>query len=431
MKKKMNKKKLEILLSQYIDGMLSEQEARKVESLLTADTVASQRVEELKRLKALLASKQKLTPDIGFWTRFSVALEETRRDERSFLPFPRKYIPVITLLTTVLVVAVGVIVIQNRTKFLQFFTEKSQTVQEVYNKDLLQGTLLPLFSKVDKDHALQFSLFGTLSLDDKSETGLRVDEQSEKGYRIEVGKDFKRKAKSVTFDHFIAEVKPTNEQRKIIDSLLELTGRRIESSVLIGENNTMAIAPDLPKLNKIMVTNIASCLEPRQQIRFERLLEANDAPYTVKRKTMTGAKRNRFFQSIPISPRDDRFVVITEDTMIYSQIHIDFDSLRRQMEEDFAPIRIRREAMLKRMMTREFRRMQRNTTSSPPVQVIGGEEFFSIEITNQGEEYEPQQMHVVIQPRARKQVLMQGMPNRSIQIRVWKDTASFSDTLQK
>jgi hypothetical protein len=283
---------------------------------------------------------------------------------------------------------------------------------------------MPLFSKVDKERALQFSLFGTLQLDDKSETALRVDEQSEKGYRIEVGNNSKSKTKSVTFDRFVAEVKPSAHQKKIIDSLLELTGRRIESSVLIGENNTMAIAPDLPKLNRIMVTNIASCLEPLQRVSFERLLEANNAPYTVTASTVPQGKAGNIFQRIPKFPQGDCFVIITPDTMMYSQIHIDFDSLRRQVEGNFVASEIRRAAMLKKIMAREFQRLPRNVPFPTQDRIFNGEEFFSVEINVPGEEDNQQQMHVVVQPRFRKQILVPEMSKHSTHMRIGKDTAS-------
>ncbi len=422
--KKMNEQKLDALLSQYVDGVLSEQEAQQVESLLAVDTSAKQKVVELKNLKRLLALQPKLNPDIGFWTRFSVAMEEQKEEEHNLLPFPRKFIPAITVMATAIVVIIGTLVIQNRIQLKQFLSTKSQAVREVYEKNILQGSLLPLFSKVDKEHALQFSLFGTLALDDKSKTELRVDEQSKKGYRIEVGKDSKNKAKPMTFNHFLAEVKPTSGQKHLIDSLLELTGRRIESSVLIGENNTMAIAPDLPNLNRLMVTNIAACLEPNQRVQFERLLEANDAPYTVTAQSVPARKGDRIFQNIPQSPRDNRFVIITPDTMMYSQLHIDFDSLRRHMEENVVMFELRREAMLKRMIAREFQHAPRNLPWPQPVQSFGNEEFFSVEINVPVEEIEQQQMRVIIQPRIRKQILQTAAPNHSIQVRTWRDTAS-------
>ncbi|MGD0038320.1 MAG: hypothetical protein ABSC53_13625 [Bacteroidota bacterium] len=424
--KKMKEQKLDALLSQYIDGALSEKEAQQVESLLAEDESVRKHVAELKNLKILLASQPKLNPNIGFWTRFAVAMEEQKEEERNLLPFPRKFLPAISIMVTAVVVVVGTLVIQNRMQFVQFFSEKSQAVKEVYKNKILQGSLLPLFSKVDKERALQFSLFGTLQLDDKSETALRVDEQSEKGYRIEVGNNLKNKTKSVTFDRFVSEVKPSAKQKKIIDSLLDLTGRRIETSVLIGENNTMAIAPDLPKLNRLMVTNIASCLEPLQRVNFERLLEANNAPYTVTVRSVPAGKAGNYFQRIPKFPQSDRFVIITPDTMMYSQIHINFDSLRRQVEENFAVAEVRREAMLKKIMAKGFQRIPRNVQFSTPDQFFSGEEFFSVEINVPSEEDNQQPMRVVVQPRFRKQFLPPEIRNHSTQMRIWKDTTSIN-----
>jgi len=422
--KKINEKQMDQLLSQYIDGRLTENELQKVESLLSQDMSAQRRLKELKQLKDLLISKTKLTPDIGFWTRFSDVLEQPKKDENNFLPFKRKFVPVMSAAAAVVAVVVVILVFQNRIQLLNYFTEKSQVVKEVYEKNRLQGQLLPLFSKVDKDRALQFSLFGTLPFDDNSKAELRVDEQSKKGYRIEVGKDLKNKTKPVTFDHFLAEVKPTSKQKQLIDSLLELTSRRIESSVLIGENDVVAIAPDFPNINKMMVTNIAACLEPNQRIQLERLLEANDAPYTISVQSGSVISDDHIFQSIPQSPRDNRFVIITPDTMMYSQLYIDFDSLRKQMEENFIAFKLRREEMLKRMMGKEFQRMQRNVPYSQPVQSFGNEELFNVEINVPAEEIDQQQMHVLIQPRIRKRIIKTTTPNHSIEMRVLSDTTS-------
>jgi hypothetical protein len=189
--------------------------------------------------------------------------------------------------------------------------------------------------------------------------------------------------------------------------------------VLIGENNTMAIAPDLPRLNKLMVTNIASCLEAPQRVRLERLLEANDAPYSVTEKSIPLRNVIPEVPRIPHIPHGNNFVIITPDTTMVSQIHIDFDSLRRRMEEDLAKISMRREAILKRMMTREFQHIQRNFTPPP---MPGNDEFFSVEINIPGKEVEQQQMRVVIQPRLRKQLIMSHSQSRPIHIAVSQDT---------
>jgi hypothetical protein len=422
--KKRNEQQRDVLLSQYVDGTLSEQEIRDIESILSIDSSARKKIEELKSLKKLLVEKEKLEPDMGFWTRCEIALEERRKEERSFLPFSSKYNPAMSVSIAAVILIAGALVMQNRMQVVNFFTEKSQAFRNVYEKNILQGQLLPLFTKVDKDRALQFSLLGTLALDDTSKTELRVDEQSKKGYRIEVGKDSQNKKKTITFDRFLAEVQPTAEQKILIDSMLELTGKRIESSVFIGENNTIAISPDLPKLNKLMVTNIASCLEPNQRIHFERLLEAHDGPYTVASNNVVIRKGNPLFQKIPQSPHGDDFVIITPDTMIYSQIHVNFDSLRHRMEENMIAFELRREAMLKRIQARHFQRMAKDMLVPPSEQSQGKEEYFSVEIHSSNDENEQQQMRVIVAPRIRKQIFEPGKTSHPLQVRVWRDTLS-------
>jgi len=427
--KQMVQEQWELLFSQYVDGVLSKEDQTLVEERLKSDTSAQKYVEELRRLKLLLASKEKLTPDIGFATRLSVALEDQKKEEHNLLPFSRKYMPAVTALAAIVLVVTGVFVNRNRTQFSQFFTEKSQVVRDVYEKNVVQGNLLPFFSKVNKDQALQFSLFGSLSLDDKTETALRVDEQAKKGYRIEVGKDSKRKTKSMTFNKFLAEVQPTVDQRKIIDSLLELTGKRIESSVLMGENNSLAIAPDLPKLNKVMLTNIASCLEPVQRVRFERMLEAHDAPYSVAGQTAPSLKREQILNNIPHMPTGDRFVIITPDTTMMSQLHIDIEGLRKQMEENMVMVELRRNAMLKNMITRKFQHMQQNTPVPTIVGMPSEDEFFSVEINMQGEDSGQQQMHIVVQPRLRRQVIVPQSRGHQIEVRTQIEQSRTDSTI--
>lgn len=420
---RMKKQELSEKLSLFVDGMLPEKEAKEIESILEKDQAVRRQVEELRALKGLLASKGALTPHIGFWTRLSIALEEQKREERSLLPFPRKYVPAIVTMLTIVVVFVGVMLVKNRMQFTQFLSEKSQAVKDVYKKNVLQGSLLPIFSKVDKDQALQFSLFGTLSIDKKSETTLRVDENSKKGYWIDVGKDTRSKARSVTLNRFLTAVRPTKEQKKVIDSLLQLTSERIESSVLIGDNNAIAIAPDLPKLNKVMVTSIASCLEPPQRIRFERFLATNDAPYTVASDNAPVVTADRIFQSLP-RMKANRYVVITPDTMMYSQVHIDFDSIRQLMSENFGAMERRRNEFIQKIIARNFQRLPRSIPfpQVPPSQNLGDQEFFSVEINVPGGETDQLPMHMIIQRRPSRQVVFPEIQRKPIRIRLWNDS---------
>jgi len=77
--KKINEQKMDQLLSQYIDGGLTKDELQKIEFLISKDISVQHRLRELKRLKELLVSKPKLTPDIGFWTSLQPPLKSRSR----------------------------------------------------------------------------------------------------------------------------------------------------------------------------------------------------------------------------------------------------------------------------------------------------------------------------------------------------------------
>ena len=106
---------------------------------------------------------------------------------------------------------------------------------------------------------------------------------------------------------------------------------------------------------------------------------------------------------------------------MYSTIHVDFDSLHRRMEENILKIESHRQAILKRMMAKDFQYAPRNI-AQPPSQMFNGEGFFSVEMSVPGEENEQRHMRVVIQPRVRKQSSIPEVSHRSMRIRPLNDT---------
>jgi hypothetical protein len=347
------------LLSQYLDGALSADERHDVDYLLATSPSAREELNELTKLKGMMAATGRLDPDIGFWTRLSIKLEDMRAEEENLLPFPRKHLPIVAMALTVVLAIVGTTTIMNRMSIVSFFGKQSQAVKEVYEKGILTGSVLPLFTNVDKDRALQFSLFGELPLDEESKTSLRVDESAEQGYRIEVGKRSMKRTTPVTFDRFVQEVKPTPVQRRVIDSLLNLAQDRLASAVFVDEGNAFAVDPDLPKLNRIMVTGIASCLEPNQRKDFERLLAVNESPYAVSAEHASPAIAPTEVFSRLRGPHAGRFLVITPDTAIVEDFHINLDSLRAMMGMNLQRMEEARRGLVERMEAGQFARTGR------------------------------------------------------------------------
>ncbi len=307
------------LLSQYLDGVLKEDDQKLVEDMLARDTNVAKELEQLKRMRELLAGQKKLEPNPAFWTRLSATLGE-RADEENLLPFPRKYFPVASLGGVVGVLLIGLVVFQNRVALYNFVTQKSQAVQSAYEQGVIKGTILPLLAHIDNNQALQFSLLGVLPLDKKQELALKVDQNAGNGYQIKLGKSDQRASKSISVKEFCSKIAATQQQQQVIDSLVGIARRRIENSVLVGENKAVAIDPSLAQLNKEMVSNIAACLEPFQRVRFSRFLDERNAPYSFVSKKFVPANPESIFVAMNRVPQTHRFMVFTPDTMTFARI---------------------------------------------------------------------------------------------------------------
>ena len=392
------------MLSNYIDGSLSASEREEAEIFFRDHASVREELAQLELLKSLLKEKKSIEPNIAFWTRLSVKIEDQKKEASNLLPFPRKYAAAFFTLASTVLVMVGIVGVQKRTMIYDFITRKSQTVQVAYEKNILRNGLLPFFSSVNKDQALQFSLFGTLALDEKNETTLHVDGNTQKGYHIEVRKTASPKPKNITYRQFVDAVKPTEEQTRVLDSLLELAGRRIGSSILVGENSAFAVDPSLPKLNRVMVTSIAANLEPMQRVQMERLMAYNEAPYVISRSSASARiKPEHIFKHFADAASGRKFIIITSDTALYSEVAVNIDSLQQVLPLDIMALQMLRNRMIKNFFVRQARPQQRYSAAGEVTQINEDSGGISVEVTGQNEfPNAPEAFPVYATPRLRK-----------------------------
>jgi len=330
--KNLSRDGINTLLSQYLDGMLNDADRSLIEGLIARDQTVKQQFEHLKRLKELLSGQKKIEPNFAFWTRLSASLQKDEGED-TLLPFPRRYVPSAAVASVVGVLLIGMVIYQNRMSMFHFITQKTHVVQSAYEEGILKGTILPLFAHIDNNQVLQFSLLGVLPLDSKSDMAIKVDQNAKNGYQIKLGKTVPKAAKPITVSEFYSEIQATRQQKDIIDSLVGLARKRIESSVLVSENHAVAIDPELAELNKVMVSNIASCLEPFQRVQFGRFLERKDAPYTFVSRKFVPANPESIYAEMSRVPSAHRFVVVTEDTATFAHVNTEIIRQIQQMPE--------------------------------------------------------------------------------------------------
>lgn len=389
-------------LSAYLDHELTEAQARAVEELLSRDPDARREFEELKFLKTLLSSRKGIPPSIGFWSRLSTELDRRKREEENLLPFPRKFLPVVATVAAVIVVAVGIVLYEQRTSVVDYVSQQSERVQRAVEDNVLKGSILPLFSNVDKNQALRFAMFGTIPLDAKAETELRVDEDSAKWVSINVDKSGAVKAPLVTVQDFVDEVRPTRLQLQIIDSLLDLGRHKLEGSVFVAEDRAMAVHPELSRLNRDMLSGIAATLEPDQRVKFNRFLQLKKAPYTLTGGQQTPPSMDRILSRLRLPQQTDRYVVVSPETVVVAGLRIDIDSVRRhyyRVEERGHAVSVHVDGLIRRIAERDGNVAQAREFPSPKVRVFGDSEAFSIQIGSGWEGFRNPEPEMWVKPR--------------------------------
>jgi len=395
-------------LSLYLDDALSPDEKREIEEYLETHPDAKKELNDLRQIRSYLNSASRVETNRSFWPELSKRLSEKKREAANLLPFPRKYVPLAVALSTVVLTFIGYVAVTERGQMMQFLSETSQDVQRAYEENVLKGSVLPIFSKIDKDQVLQFALLGTLPLDANAQTSLRVDDKNENGYRLEVGRTETPSKTKITVEDLLAEVEPTEAQAAAIDSLLEDAKTRIASSAFVAENNALAIDPEIGQLTRVLVSNIAANLDPSRRERFDHYLRGRDAAYAIatsKVHTPTAAPPPHVSVQLPRigrEPQERQYLVITPDTMVLSKLFADM----RELEVAHQRVRENREIQRElQLVIRQFEELQRQKPIHRSIQrfrVVGGSGFVTIQVDRDNVQMEHDSLAQWVIPRIRQ-----------------------------
>ncbi|HTX19048.1 MAG TPA: hypothetical protein VMG34_10350 [Bacteroidota bacterium] len=378
--KTLSRKKVRELLTLYLDERLDETSKATFRAYMLSHPDVEAELEALRRQRELLRSKPQVDPNEWFWQRLSVRLGEQERHAQSVFPFSTKYVPVAATLAVAIVGLLGVLAYQRRAGIENYFFEKKDYVNTIYQKGILQGNLLPLFTNLNKDQVLQFALFGTLPVDAEAKTALRVDENKKDGARIELAENETRKHPAVTVEEFCREIEVTPQQRRSVDSILSSARDRIQESVFLGENKSLAVHADLAKYNRMMISHIAANLGQQQRKRFQKFLVASRSPYTFVVST-EAPMMPRAAAPPPERSSIEQFVVITPDSCAITQLRINLRDLQQRVTATSGNFRVideRAHALMREMASRRVPVHAPN----PQLSVFSGSGYLGIRVEN-------------------------------------------------
>ncbi len=323
----LTQKELEQIFSLYLDGELGAEETRRLEEFLATHPAMARELEILRTAQRSLTSKEKLPPNDWFWLKLSNTLETNSRRPH---PFSLRSRPALALstLATVMVLAMGLVYFKDAPLFHRFFLDKKMQAEELYRNNIMTGNILPLFSNLNKDDVLNFALFGSIAVDSASNTSLQVKNTEDRGSQIQIVRNESVPAPPLTVKDFAAEIGITGDQQEVVDSILGTYKEKLQASVLVSENDEVAIHAELAQLNRAMVSTIAACLEPPQRTRFQKFLDVRKAPFAVVAVNAPQLEGKAILAKIPKISTSNNYVVISPAAVEVAEMRINVDSIR-------------------------------------------------------------------------------------------------------
>ncbi len=326
---------IELRLSLYLDGALDEVQTEELEKQLRADAALRRQLDGLRRTRDMLASAEDLPPSPFFAERTFNAIRQHADVEQAHHAVHGRSLPAAAGVFVALLIAVSALTWwQGGSSIVRYFSSTGEQVQQVYEDAILKGWIMPLFRRSDQDQMLEFAMFGTLPLDGEAGTVLRVDPASTEGYRVElVGGQTPRLPRPTVRDLY-AQLRPTETQRRTLDTLFAAAQKRIEAAVLLDKRQRLAIDPSLPHFQHMLLSGIAANLTDEQRERLGGFLSVNNAAYTFRAQAAEAALSSTpsaVLASLRELPPPEEYVLFTSDSIAFTRMRVDTDSLRRLM----------------------------------------------------------------------------------------------------
>jgi hypothetical protein len=311
---KMSKKELE-LISAYLDGELSPPEMKIVEEKLNSSPDFKKEFEQIKKIKELTFSVNRIPEAPFFETKLLAKLEDGTKKTRSI----KKWAPAITL-------AIITLTIMAVLKFNPEFVKEIWEEQKTNIASLYKENLQPLLFTADltNEDIFNFAFNNELPLDNTREQYLQLgyDPTGKEYFEIKPAGVVERKQ---SYNKFMEALKLDDKQRMLVDSVIGNYTEALGSQVLVNEKNTVAINPKLWNYRKALFADLLILTEDMNKDEFYKIMPAG---ITQDEKIRVVNAVNQL-ESVP----NNQYIFLTPDSIFEDTYEFDTDEFRAHMEE--------------------------------------------------------------------------------------------------
>jgi hypothetical protein len=303
------------LLSAYLDDELTQPEKAEVEKLLASSLELQKKLEDLKKVKQL-GNRVKRIPESPFFETRLMAAIEGQKNETSGI---KRWMPAAAL-------AVVTIIIMVVLKFNPGLIDKMWEDQKVAIAGFYKENLKPVLiaANLTNEDVFNFAFNNELPLDNTRQQYLLLgyDDSGKEFFEIRSSHE---RIKRESYNEFISAMNLDAQQKQTVDSIIGSYSKALEAQLLVNENNTIAINPNLWNLRKAIFADLLVASEKLNKIKFDRIVPAGitNADKMVVVNTSEKLK----------SASGDHYIFVTPDSIFAEAYQFDSRQFEKEMRE--------------------------------------------------------------------------------------------------
>jgi len=304
------------MLSAYVDGELSNEEAKYIEDKLAVSKDLQQKLAELRRVKELSQSSfQKVAESPYFETKLISSLNSESASGFQM----KKWIPVLGISLTTIVL---MLFLRSNPKFFDTIIEEQKTkLAGLYTENLK-----PLFitAGLTNEDIFDFALYRKLPLDKERGQYLMLGSNEDGSEYFEI-KTASTTGNQNDFEKFVTALDLSEKQKMQMDSILESYAEGMQEQILVNENNTVAISPKLWNYNKAIFADVMAFAKECNGEQFVKIVPAGfhniDQPQLVE------------IAQVVRTAKDSDYIFMTPDTIFVETFRFDKEKFDDEMKK--------------------------------------------------------------------------------------------------
>ncbi|NWG28175.1 MAG: hypothetical protein HXY48_06530 [Ignavibacteriaceae bacterium] len=303
------------LLSAYIDDELTQQEKAEVEKLLAESLEMRKKLEDLKRIKQLGNHVNRLPDSPFFETRLMAAIEGQKSESSGI----KKWMPAAALAIVTIII---MIVLKTNPGMLDKIWEDQKTAIAGFYKENLQPVLLA--ANLTNEDIFNFAFNNELPLDNTRQQYLLLgyDDSGKEFFEI---RSSDQKIKRDSYNEFISAMDLDASQKQTVDSIISSYSKTLESQVLVNENNTIAINPNLWNLRKAIFADLLVASEKLNKSKFDRIVPEGIS----KAEKIVVLNTSEKLKNVSAN----QYIFVTPDSIFTDAYHFDHKQFDKEMLE--------------------------------------------------------------------------------------------------